>query len=80
VDQLRSWLIETLRGLATGFDGPIDEGTFLADGGLCLDSIGLLDLVAALEERTGLEVSEDEITETNFGTVGRLLRFVAARA
>lgn len=76
---LRSWLIAALRGLAPMFVGPVALDTPLADDGLCLDSVALLELIAALEVRTGVKISEDDITEENFGTVGRLLDFVIAR-
>ena len=79
MDDLRSWLIAALQGLALEFPGPVDLDTPLADEGLCLDSIGVLELIAAIEVHTGVRISEDEITDAHFGTVGRLLQFLSAR-
>ena len=52
----RAWLIRTLAHLAPDFAGEITGDTPLADGGLGLDSLGLIDVVAALEERLGVTV------------------------
>jgi acyl carrier protein len=79
VDDLRSWLIAAAGQLAPGFAGIVSLDTPLVEDGLCLDSVALLELIAALEARTGVKISEDDITETNFGTIGRLLDFVSAR-
>jgi acyl carrier protein len=79
VDALRLWLIDALAALAPDVDAPADDDTPLADQGFCLDSLGLLALIGAIEEHTGVVISEDEITEAHFGTVGRLLGFLAAR-
>jgi acyl carrier protein len=75
---LRAWLIGTVTGIAR-FDGPVDDDTPLADEGLCLDSLGLFTLIVALEDHLGVKITEDDITEANFGTVGRLLRHLATR-
>jgi acyl carrier protein len=75
---LRAWLIEAVRR-APGYDGTIDDETPLGDDGVGLDSVALLRMIAAIEEYTGLVISEDEITEAHFGTVGRLLRFLSGR-
>lgn len=78
--ELRTWLQRTLGDLAPSFAGPIDDGTALADGGLCLGSIELMELASAIEERLGIAVSETDITPENFGTVSRLLAFLQSPA
>ena len=55
-------LKETLPG-AGGSAGPDDS---LLDSGL--DSVGMVDLLAAVEERFGLAVPPEEITPENFAT------------
>jgi acyl carrier protein len=75
----RAWLIETLAQLAPDFSGEITDDTPLADGGLGLDSLGLIDVVAALEEGLGVAVVEQDLTEEHFGSVARVLRLVEAR-
>ena len=75
----RAWLIRTLADLAPDFAGEITGDTPLADGGLGLDSLGLIDVVAALEEHLGVTVGEAEITDEHFGSVARVLRLIEAR-
>lgn len=72
----RTWLIHTLRGLSPDFTGDITDDTPLADGGLGLDSLGLIDLVSAMEEELGVTVTENEITDDHFGSVARVLRLL----
>jgi acyl carrier protein len=75
----RAWLIRTLTDLAPDFAGEITDDTPLADGGLGLDSLGLINVIAALEERLGVTVGEQEITDEHFGSVARVLRLIEAR-
>ena len=75
----RDWLIRTLADLVPEFTGEIGDETALAEGGLGLDSLALIDLVSAIHERLGVTVLEHEITSEDFGSVGRLLRFLEAR-
>ncbi len=41
-----------------------------------IDSLGILDLVAFLGERFGIELSDDDFDPDNFETVGTLAAFV----
>jgi len=41
-----------------------------------LDSMAVIDLIAALEQRWGLRVADDEIDGRTFATVGSLWAFV----
>jgi acyl carrier protein len=75
----RAWLIRTLRELAPDFTGDVSDDTPLADGGLGLDSLSLIDLVAAMESDLGVAVSEGDITEEHFATVARVLRLLESR-
>ena len=75
----RAWLLGTLSRLAPTFAGQIHDHTPLAEDGLGLDSVALLELVGALEEDLGVTIREDDITPEHFETVERLLRFLEAR-
>jgi acyl carrier protein len=75
----RAWLIQTLAGLAPDFTGEIGDKTHLTEGGLGLDSLALIDLIAAMAECLEVTVLEHEITAENFASVGQLLRFLEAR-
>src|SRR5262249_15932886 len=74
------WLIVTLRGLASpGFDQESLGDTPLLEGGLCLDSLALLDLIGAIEKRLDLTLEESSLVPENFGTVDRVLSFLEDR-
>jgi acyl carrier protein len=75
----RAWLLATLAGLAPSFDGAIGDDTPLADGGLGLDSLAVIDLIRAIEDQLGVTITEDDITREHFETPARLLRLLEAR-
>ena len=47
---------------------PIDDKTSLIEEGI-LDSMGLMQIVAFLEERAGVRVPDDEVSPDNFETL-----------
>ena len=73
--QLREWLLPILSWLAPTFEGDIVDDTSLGDEG-CFDSITLVDLVAEIERGLGIRIRDDQVSQANFGTVGRLLMFL----
>lgn len=56
----------------------ITNDTPLCDG--ILDSIGLIELVAFLEERFGIHIDDADLTAENFRTVASIERLVGSRA
>lgn len=44
-----------------------------------LDSMAVVNLIGAMEDRLGVAVSDDEISAETFATVGSLSAFVAAK-
>jgi len=78
----------SLRDAVTGYirenflyerpDYPLQDDDRLLDDGI-VDSMGAVELVAFLEERFGIAVPDDEITEDNFGTVAAIAAFVARK-
>ena len=44
-----------------------------------LDSMAVVSLITAMEERYGITVDDDEIDADTFATVGSLMHFVAPR-
>ena len=77
---LRTWLATTVRELVPEYTGTVQDATSLVGDGLGLDSIRLLELIAIIEEHSGVAIAEEDITEAHFGTVGRVLQFMIARA
>lgn len=45
-----------------------------------LDSMAVVNLITAMEERLGIAVSDDDISGDTFATVGSLARFIQDRA
>jgi acyl carrier protein len=77
LDDVRSVLVEIL-GIEERA-GSLDASTPLLGSLPELDSMAVVELVCALEERFGIEIGDDEITGEVFETLGSLASFVAAR-
>lgn len=45
-----------------------------------LDSMAVVTLIGALEERFGIAIDDDDISASTFATLGSLAQFVAERA
>ena len=56
----------------------IDPGDNLLAKGI-VDSHGVMELVAFLEERYGISVSDEDLTPENFESVARIDEFVARK-
>jgi acyl carrier protein len=77
--ELQGWLVGALTRRAQGFSDVLTDDTPLTEGGLCLDSLALMDLIAEIETTLKLRLQVAEISAENFGTPGRLRRFLASR-
>ncbi len=55
---------------------PDDEALF---GGMELDSMATLEIVAAIEEAFGIAVKDDELTVELFGSVNALAEYVVGK-
>jgi acyl carrier protein len=55
-----------------------DDDRLLATG--IVDSMGVVEIVAFLEEEFGVVVPDEEVTEDNLGSVRSIAAFVAGRA
>jgi acyl carrier protein len=44
-----------------------------------IDSMGALELLEFLQTEFGLAIADDEVTESNFGSLGSIARFVLAK-
>jgi acyl carrier protein len=77
IEQVKKILTEALHlgaaGAALGPDSPLLGA--LPE----LDSMGVVTVIAALEERFDIVVDDDEISATTFKTVGSLAAFVAEK-
>ena len=67
--------IITAKAAVTGFDtGTIEENTNLVGTGI-FDSLQFMDLLAALESKSGLEIDFSELDPAEFTTFGFLVRY-----
>jgi len=57
----------------------IGEEDDLIDSGV-IDSLGIFQLVAFLEERFGIAIGDEEITPENFASIVAIERLVASRS
>jgi acyl carrier protein len=73
---LREFVVDRLAA-ASGRNDIGDEDDLIDSG--VIDSLGIFQLVAFLEERFGVAVADEEITPENFGTLLAIERLVAAR-
>lgn len=60
--------------LLIGDDASIDHDTPLWGG--VVDSVGLMQLISFIEERYGIEISDDELTSTHFRTISDIAALV----
>lgn len=71
-------LAEVLAYLLGGGVARYTPGTELFGSLPELDSLALVELITAIEERFGFELDEDDITAEVFGTVGSLAAHIDA--
>jgi len=74
---IRTFIVERLAP-ATGRTH-LDDDDDLIDSGV-VDSLGIFQLVAFLEESFGIAIGDEEITPENFGSITAIERLVAARS
>jgi acyl carrier protein len=55
-----------------------DDTSFIEEG--IIDSIGILELVAFLEEKFGIKVEDDEIAPENFESLEKLDSYIKSKA
>ena len=77
IDDVRDLLVKTL-GIEDRA-GALDAATPLFGTLPELDSMSVLELVYAIEQRFGVEVEGDEVTVEVFETLGNLTEFVAGK-
>lgn len=75
-DKVRSYIIENF---LFGDSGPLgDDEMSLLDGGI-IDSVGVMELVAFLEQDFGLKVADEELVPDNLDSVDNLVAFIGRK-
>jgi len=75
-DKVREYIVENF---LFGDDEPLTSDTIsLLDDGI-IDSVGVMELVAFLEQDFGIGVDDDELVPDNFDSVANLVAFVGRK-
>ena len=77
ISELRSILKETLQ--IGDRAGALDESTVLFGGIPEFDSIAVVSVVSAIEDRFGFVVEDEEINAETFATMGSLSAFIDSK-
>jgi len=72
-NQIKDYIAKNLLFSDNGFPYP-DEASFLDEG--IVDSVGVMELVAFVEEEFGIKVDDLEVTPDNFDSVSKLASYV----
>lgn len=75
-DEIRAFIVETF--LFGDESRPVATHDSLIENGF-VDSTGILELVAFIEDRFGIKVADDEIVPENLDTVAQAAAFVARK-
>jgi acyl carrier protein len=73
--EVRAFLVDTF--LLGDDDGFADDASLLDSG--IVDSTGVMEVVAFLEERFGIVIDDDELVADNLDSVDRLAAFVSRK-
>jgi len=71
-NEIRSFIVEEILWESSEQDLQLDAPLLAG----VLDSFGLTSLISFLEDRYGINISNDELVEGNFGTVNSIAAFV----
>ena len=72
-DKVREYIIENF--LFGDAEPLVDDTMSLLDGGI-IDSVGVMELVAFLEQEFGLKVADEDLVPENLDSVANLVGFV----
>jgi acyl carrier protein len=76
IEQVRQFITENY--LYMRRDVQLHEDDALLARGI-IDSMGVMEIVAFLEEEFGVTVADTDITEENLGSLGAIARYVTAK-
>jgi acyl carrier protein len=75
-ESIRQYIAKNLLFSENGF-AYSDSASFLNEG--IVDSVGVMELVAFVDQEFGIEVEPDEISPENFDSVERIAKFVEGK-
>lgn len=74
--RIRAYIVENFLYMRPDFAFG-DDDSLLRKG--VFDSLGVMEVIGFVEETWGFQVPQNEITETNFGTVAGIAKYVSGR-
>jgi acyl carrier protein len=75
-DKVWAYLVESFLYMRPNLT--VDPDDSLLRSGV-IDSLGVMEVIAFVEETFGVQVAEDEITEAHFGTLNAIARYIIAK-
>ena len=72
--EVRAFIVENFL-FGNADDAPEPDASFLEIG--LIDSTGVLEMVAFLEEKYGIEIGDDQLTPENLDSIRRIAKFVS---
>jgi acyl carrier protein len=76
VDRTRAFVVENFLYARNDVELTLDDA--LLEQGI-IDSMGVVELIAFIEDEFGIEVGDDEVTEQNFGTLADIATYVLSK-
>jgi acyl carrier protein len=76
VERVQAFVVENFLYARRDVQLTIDDA--LLERGI-IDSMGVVELIAFIEDEFGIEVGDDDVTEQNFGTLADIATFVLSR-
>jgi acyl carrier protein len=76
IERARAYVLENFLYART--DVQLTDTDALLERGI-IDSMGVLELISFVEGQFGIKVSDDEITEQNFGTLASIANYVLGK-
>ena len=78
-NEIKAKLLEYMRARFPAAQGiRLEEERSLLDSGV-IDSLGILDLVAFMEETFDMEATDEDLVPENFDSVSALVRYVESK-
>ena len=77
IERTRAYITENFLYMKRDF--VLNDGDSLLQVGI-VDSMGVMEVIAFLEQEFGIEIADEDVTEENLGSVRAISRYVVARA
>jgi acyl carrier protein len=76
IERVQAFVVENFLYARSDVQLTVDDA--LLERGI-IDSMGVVELIAFIEDEFGVEVGDDDVTEQNFGTLADIATFVLSK-